>query len=294
MKVVSKNHIQTVIGLILFLTLFSAVSAQNITASENFRVQKIAKNVYAIIRQELPLLWFNSNTVFIIGKKHVTVVDSNISSEYTKEVLAALRKLPDKPVRFVINTHWHEDHIIGNHVYRDAFPNAEFIGHKSTLTDLPTIGAANRRGSIENGQGFVELLRAQIAKGEKLAGQKITEEEKLGYSSNVKLVESYLAEAPNFQIILPTITVENKLELNGGALRDLGAIKAENKMRRHGKLKPNISSRDKRLSIPTNVLSKDEIVTLNQINPLNLDFSKRSHQAAFGVLFNSIIYSKKS
>ena len=34
-----------------------------------------------------------------------------------------IRKLTDKPVRFVINTHWHGDHVHGNQVYRDQFPD---------------------------------------------------------------------------------------------------------------------------------------------------------------------------
>lgn len=202
------------LAIILFLT--TASIAQITPANPDFEVQKIAQDIYAVIRKEPPSLWFNPNTVFIIGKKDVTVVDSNISSEDTSEVLAELRKLTAKPVRYVINTHWHEDHIIGNRVYREAFPKVEFIGHQSTLTDLPSVGAANRKGSLENGKGFVELLKAQIKKGENLAGQKLTEEERRGYSSDIKLVESYIAESPNFQIILPDILVENRLELNDG------------------------------------------------------------------------------
>jgi cyclase len=190
--------------------------AQTKTANPDFEVQKIAKDVYAAIRTEPPSLWFNPNTVFIIGKRDVTVVDTNISSEYTREVLAELKKITGKPVRYVVNTHWHEDHIIGNRVYREAFPDVKFIGHKSTLVDLPTVGAGNRKGSLENGRGFVELLKTLIGKGENLAKQKITEEERLGYASDIKLVESYLAEAPNFQIILPDILVDDRLELDDG------------------------------------------------------------------------------
>lgn len=210
----SGGKILLIIG--IFLALNSLLRAQTIETAPDFEVRKIADDVYAVVRKEPPSLWFNPNTVFIIGKKNVIVVDSNISSEYTGEVLAALKKLTKKPVKYVVNTHWHEDHIIGNHVYRDAFPDVQFIGHKSTLTDLPAIGATNRKGSIENGAGFVALLKKQIEKKENLAGQKITDEEISGYSSDIKLVESYLAESKNFQIILPTVLVEHKLELNDG------------------------------------------------------------------------------
>lgn len=185
-------------------------------AGPDYEVQKINHDIYTVIRKEPPSLWFNPNTVFIIGKNETIVVDSNISSEYTREVLAELRKITDKPVKYVINTHWHEDHIIGNRVYREAFPNVEFIGHESTLQDLPTIGAENRKDSVESGKGFANYLKKLLEKGENLEKKKITDEERLGYASDIKLVESYMTESPNFQIILPTITVKDRLELNDG------------------------------------------------------------------------------
>jgi len=182
-------------------------------AKPNFKVEKLGKGIYALIRTEPASFWFNPNNIFIIGDEYTIVVDSNISSEYTREVLAELRRLTDKPVKYVINTHWHEDHIIGNRVYRDAFPGVQFIGHRSTLTDLPTIGASNRKGSVQNGRGFVGLLESKIEKGEDLAGQKMTDEERTGYSSDINLVSSYLSEASNFEIILPTVLVDDRLEL---------------------------------------------------------------------------------
>ena len=188
-------------------------------AHPNFDLHKITDGVYALIRKEPASLWFNPNNVLIIGDDHAIVVDSNISSEYTREVLAELRKLTDKPVKYVINTHWHEDHIIGNRVYREAFPDVRFVGHRSTLTDLPTIGAANRKGSLQNGRGFVGLLEAKLENGENLEEKSITEEERAGYASDIKLVGSYLAESPKFDIILPTVLVDDRLELKQGKRR---------------------------------------------------------------------------
>lgn len=206
------KYAKTLFGLIAV----SLISACQIFAANDYEVQKIADDVYTVIRYDPPSLWFNPNTTFIIGKKDVIVVDSNISSEYTREVLAELRKITNKPVRYVINTHWHEDHIIGNHVYKDAFPNVEFIGHENTLKDLPEIGGANRKGTLENGANFIKSLKKAIETNKNFAGQTMTEEEKLGYASDIKFVQSYLDESLNFQIILPTVLVKNRLELNDG------------------------------------------------------------------------------
>ena len=185
-------------------------------SQDAFEVQKVAEGVYALIRNEPLGLWFEANNVFIINDDDVVVVDANISVAATKEILAALRKLTPKPVRYVINTHWHEDHIIGNQVWREAFPGVEFIGHASTLKDLPTTGAANRKQSVEGGPGLIKLLRDQLEKNKSLAGGELTDEERAGYAETARLVERYVAEAPQFQIILPTLAVEDRLTLHRG------------------------------------------------------------------------------
>ena len=190
-----------------------ASAAQDNKPLRNFTAEKLAEGIYALIRTEPASVWFNPNNVFIIGKRDVIVVDSNISSEYTSEVLAELRRLTDKPVKYVINTHWHEDHIIGNRVYRDAFPGVKFVGHRSTLTDLPEIGGANRKLTLQGGRGFLGLLEGKLEIGENLAGQKISNEERAGYASDIKLVSSYLEESKRFEIILPTVVVDDRLDL---------------------------------------------------------------------------------
>lgn len=179
----------------------------------SFKVERLADGVFALIRKEPASLWFTPNNVFIVGRDDVIVVDANITSRHTEEVLSALREITDKPIKYVINTHWHEDHIIGNRVYREAFPGVKFVGHRSTLKDLPEIGGANRKGTLQNGRGFVGLLESKLEVGENLAGQKITGEERFGYASDVKIISSYLAESPEFEIILPTVLVDERLAI---------------------------------------------------------------------------------
>jgi cyclase len=207
---------ETAMSKVLILAAFALIAllpamGQENERRRNFDMQRVADGVYALIRREPASVWFNPNNVFIVGEKDVIVVDANVSSEYTREVLAALREITDKPVKYVINTHWHEDHIIGNRVYRDAFPEVKFVGHRSTLDDLPAIGASNRKGSVQNGRGFVGTLESKIEIGENLVGQKMTEEERIGYASDINLVSSYLAESNSFQIVMPTVLVDDRM-----------------------------------------------------------------------------------
>lgn len=181
-----------------------------------FEVQKIAEGVYALIRKEPLGLWFEANVTFIVNNDDVIVVDANISHVSAGEVIAALRSLTPKPARYLVNTHWHEDHLIGNRVWREAFPGIEFIGHASTLKDLPSVGAANRKQTVEGGPGLIKLLRDHLGKNESLAGGELTDEERAGYAETARLAERYVAEAPQFQTILPTLTVEDRMTLHRG------------------------------------------------------------------------------
>jgi cyclase len=192
---------------------------QNLKAPDSagdFEIQKLSEGVYAAIRKQPPLFSFDPNNVFIINDDDVIVVDANASLAATKELLAALRKLTGKPVKYVINTHWHDDHIVGNQVWREAFPGVEFIGHASALKDRPTTGAANRRGMLEGGKAYAARLRGLVEQNKSLAGAPITEEERVNYLGDVAWLERALAEAPGVQIILPTLIVEDRLTLRRG------------------------------------------------------------------------------
>jgi glyoxylase-like metal-dependent hydrolase (beta-lactamase superfamily II) len=182
----------------------------------SFEVQKVVEGVYVAVRQEPPGLMFNGNSVFIVNDEDVVVVDTTITPSSAREVLAALRKITDKPVRYVINTHFHDDHVVGNQVFREAYPGVEFIAHTTAREDLTTVGVTNRKGLQDGAPGFVEQIRAVMAKKENLTGAPLTEEERASFTSDIAQVERYLAEAPGFQIVLPTVEVEDRLTLRRG------------------------------------------------------------------------------
>ena len=86
-------------------------------------VKQLTCNVYAYLQAKAT--WYWSNTGFIVGKDYVVVVDSLATIGLTRKFRDEIRKVTDKPIRYLINTHHHGDHIYGNHV----FVGATIISH---------------------------------------------------------------------------------------------------------------------------------------------------------------------
>ncbi|HEU4595898.1 MAG TPA: MBL fold metallo-hydrolase [Pyrinomonadaceae bacterium] len=189
------------------------------SVAHNFDVQKLAEGIYAVIRRDPPGLMVDANSVFIINEEDVIVVDSSGAPSTTKAVLAALRRLTDKPVRYVVNTHWHDDHIIGNTAYREAFAGVEFIAHAEMREYLPGRGATNRKGFLEGAPRALSAIKDALSKNKNLSGTELSAEERTSYESDVRLVEHVLGEAAGTQLTLPTVTLRERLTLHRGGGR---------------------------------------------------------------------------
>ena len=93
-------------------------------------VTKIADGVYVIIHKDAVAAgWPEGNTTVIIGDREVFVVDACFLTGSAKEDIAEIRRLTSKPVRYLLNTHFHIDHNAGNSAYMEAFPGLEIIAH---------------------------------------------------------------------------------------------------------------------------------------------------------------------
>lgn len=206
----ARHKFLPVLSLLLY---FSVATIEAQSAASNFELKKLAENVYGVVRKDPPGLMCDGNSGFIINEKDVVVIDA---PEATKEIIAGLKKITDKPVKYVINTHWHDDHITGNQYYRDAYPGVEFIAHTNTKEYLPVHGLANRNNMIQSAPGGVVYLKSLLEKNESFGGGPITDEERESYLSDIKLVEHYLEIVPKTEFILPTITFSDSLILDCG------------------------------------------------------------------------------
>src|SRR6266567_6254875 len=91
--------------------------AQAQTASASlFTIEKVAEGVFAALAT--PQALTNSNAAIFVLDRDVLVVDAHSKPSAAAALIAQIkREVTDKPVRYVINTHFHWDHTQGDQAY---------------------------------------------------------------------------------------------------------------------------------------------------------------------------------
>ena len=90
-----------------------------------FKLAELAPGVFAAIDVEGKA---GANAGFVIGDDGVLVIDSFYKPEAAQALLAEIRKRTALPLRFLVNTHYHIDHVSGNRIFADA--GAQVIGQQ--------------------------------------------------------------------------------------------------------------------------------------------------------------------
>jgi cyclase len=173
-------------------------------ADKSFEVKPVADGVYAAIAPGA----FNGrcNSAIVVSDDGVLVVDTDLTPSQARDMIAAVRKITSKPIKYVLNTHSHGDHSQGNQAYREAFPNAEFVASAGTRRDLETRGLARVKAAAFAAEQAVDKLKADLGAA--------TESKKRELQEKLRQAEANLAELKTLQLVLPTLTFDRELTLN--------------------------------------------------------------------------------
>ena len=191
----------------------AAAQAQG-TSPDSFVVQRVANGVYAFVRREPPAMALNSNSVAIVTDSDVIVVDAEFTAAAARGVIAALRRITSKPVTYVVNTHWHDDHTAGDRAYLDAFPGVHVIAQRNTANAMRTIAVANRKVQLEQGPAAVARIRHLVDVDSTVAGGRLSAPERASYLTTIALFDAYVHEAPTFRAVFPDVTFDDTLTLS--------------------------------------------------------------------------------
>lgn len=104
-----------------------AAAAQPLPAPAPFVLKQVGPGIYAAI--DGPEHKAGSNAGFVIGDDGVLVIDSFFNIAAARSLVAEIHRLTPKPIRYVVNTHYHVDHTGGDQAMRDA--GAIIIAHRN-------------------------------------------------------------------------------------------------------------------------------------------------------------------
>ena len=171
------------------------------------RFQPIAPSVYAAIGTGT--LNVGSNSCVIVNPDDVLVVDSHITPESARVLIREIRTVTDKPVRFLVNTHFHFDHANGNQVFGAP---VDIIGHEFTRRKL--LGDVMAKGTIfgETLAGLpnqIDQLK-QRAAAEKDAAAKARLEQQL------RVQQAYADQVKEVKPTPPSVTLNDHMTLFRG------------------------------------------------------------------------------
>jgi len=182
--------------------------------AKNYETVRVADRIVAFVSPEPKTPLVNGNSVAVIGDDGVLVVDPGQFPSVARRVIGEIRKLTDKPVRFVVNTHWHPDHWAANCEYRAAFPGVVVIttGHTATMMRTKARQFIDPK-TIESGlAGLREFLKA----GKGSDGSAIPAGFKQFLSDELTDYEDFVGELKQVTPTFPDVTFDRDLTVQLG------------------------------------------------------------------------------
>jgi cyclase len=185
-----------------------ASSPYAVTTGTAFKFERIADGVY--YATSTGAMTTGSNIPVIVNDRDVLIVDTGTTPAAARALVEDLKKITDKPIRYVVNTHFHYDHTDGNQVFAAT---ADIIGHEYVRDAMLHLNVLEREpyktSQLTNVPNRIEALKRQIAE-EKDAARKTTLERQLS------VAQAGFEQLKEIRPTPPTVTYASKLVLNRG------------------------------------------------------------------------------
>ena len=197
------------IAKVLITTAFVPVLANaddHQVTTDTHRFTKIGNDVY-LAQSTAPL--FNSNALVLVNDVDVIVVDSHITPQKGRELIASIRKITQKPIKKLINSHFHYDHTHGNQVFG---PQVEIIGHE--FTRLKMAGAPLQEGTFLRGS---KGTSAYLTKLEADLTAATDDAERTQLQGQRDLLAKHVQSWAEIQPVAPDVTFKNRMVIHRGS-----------------------------------------------------------------------------
>ncbi len=193
----------------VLLSLVLLLPASIAIAGELFAIEPLADGVYAAI----PHLRANCNAVIVILDDGVLVVEAEATPSAARALIDQIKKLTQKPVKYVVNTHLHSDHTQGNEAFLRTWPTGtEIISTIATRANLERQGIARWHNEILAMPQEISKLKSDLKTAASV-------EQRDTLLRDIMEAEDYFKELKTVHFTLPTLTFDRSLILNGGSRR---------------------------------------------------------------------------
>jgi cyclase len=184
-----------------------------------FRAETLATGVYAIRPTTTGALGADANSLLVVGSREALVVDAQFSASSTRSVLTLVGTLTNKPVRWLVNTHWHDDHVSGNAEWVRANPGITIVGATAMRDDMLRDGAKNRASFLSSAAGTARYLNDRVTKAKGLDDSNADSTELEAFRSYVTLIERAAAESASTRPTPPTRVFDGAMSIDLGGQR---------------------------------------------------------------------------
>ena len=196
----------------LALLLANSVLFADSVATKDRSVTKLAEGIYEIRHPDAPDTFPQSNTTVIIGEKSVLVVDSCLLPSTTKQDIDQIRQWTSKPVTYLLNTHWHFDHTLGNAAYAAAFPFVQIIAQTTTQKTIADFNP----GAVTRYPSRAERFKKVLDSGKNPDGTPLTAADRLDYERSLNGLGPVVAEFKNVTQLVPNVSFDHELDIDLG------------------------------------------------------------------------------
>lgn len=174
-----------------------------------FDIQKVAEGIYAAVARPSALI--NCNAAIFENANDLMIVDTHSKPSAVVSLVSQIRReITAKPIRYIVNTHFHWDHTQGTPSYKRIAPRADVVSSAATRTLIEEFGAARLEASLEQIPKTLERYRKQLEAAR-------TAEEKAHYKRMIEETREYERELLAYKPELPNVTFRDDLVLHDKA-----------------------------------------------------------------------------
>jgi cyclase len=154
-----------------------------------------------------------ANSTIVINEDHVVLVDPSSSPANGLALADEIRSLTDKPLRYVVNTHWHGDHHGGNRGLSEEFDDVTFIAHSSTPEDILNEATPELRRFASFYLQQTERAKMWLGAGIDENGDSLSVPQKTQVQTFIDRQTEWVASIPEYEYLLPNLLVEESMTL---------------------------------------------------------------------------------